>query len=122
MSSWARRRRMIGIQELAIKGSATAVRGEAIGANAETVSRDRAAYRSSHLLRWLSYARKRTVKYFLWPSLRPQVRELKSGDWLLLWRSSGAIFNHCCKSLRSDFHRAGERIIDCHNGQQPSKD
>jgi Helix-turn-helix len=40
---------------------------------------------------------------------------------LSLWRSSGEILNHGCKSLRSDFHRAGERMIDCHNGQQPGK-
>ena len=52
----------------------------------------------------------------------PEVRELKSEHWLSLWRSSGEILNHGCKSLRSDFHRAGERIIDCHNGQQPGKD
>jgi hypothetical protein len=45
-----------------------------------------------------------------------------SGYRLSLWRSSGEILNHGCKSLRSDFHRAGERIIDCHNGQQAGKD
>jgi hypothetical protein len=44
------------------------------------------------------------------------------GHWLSLWRSSGEILNHGCKSLRSDFHRAGERMIDGHNGQQPGKD
>ncbi len=50
------------------------------------------------------------------------VHHTKSGHWLSLWRSSGEILNHGCKSLRSDFHRAGERMIDCHNGQQPGKD
>ena len=45
----------------------------------------------------------------------------QSGHWLTLWRSSGEILNHGCKSLRSDFHRAGERMIDLHNGQQPGK-
>src|SRR5215510_4359238 len=52
----------------------------------------------------------------------PEVRELKSGHWLSLWRSSGEILNDGCKSLRSDFHRTSERIIDFHNDQQPGKD
>ena len=56
------------------------------------------------------------------PGRAPEVRESKSGHWLSLGRSFGEILNHGCKSLRSDFHRAGERMIDFHNGQQPGKD
>jgi hypothetical protein len=48
--------------------------------------------------------------------------ETPSEYCLSLWRSSGEILNHGCKSLRSNFHRAGERIVDCHNGQQAGKD
>src|SRR5262249_15663364 len=49
-------------------------------------------------------------------------RRLAKRALLLLWRSSGEILDHGCKSLRSDFHRTGERIIDFHNDQQPGKD
>jgi hypothetical protein len=52
----------------------------------------------------------------------PLLNEVRFTPWLSLWRSSREILNHGCKSLRSDFHRAGERMIDDHNGQQPGKD
>ena len=52
----------------------------------------------------------------------PYLIEVRFTPWLSLWRSSREILNHGCKSLRSDFHRAGERMIDDHNGQQPGKD
>jgi hypothetical protein len=54
--------------------------------------------------------------------LSPEVQELKSAHWLSLWRNFGEILNHGCKSVRSDFHRAGERMINFHNGQQAGKD
>jgi hypothetical protein len=38
-----------------------------------------------------------------------------------LWRSFGEILNYGHKSLRPDFHRAGERMINFHNGQQAGK-
>jgi hypothetical protein len=40
---------------------------------------------------------------------------------LSLWRNFGEILKHGYKSLRSDFHRAGERMINFHNGQQAGK-
>jgi hypothetical protein len=66
-----------------------------------------------------------TSKPQRWDSLKvldPEWPIREADIWLLLWRSSGEILNHGCKSLRSDFHRAGERMIDDHNGQQPGKD
>ena len=50
------------------------------------------------------------------------LNEVRFTPWLSLWRSSGEILNNGCKSLRSDLHRAGERMINFHNGQQPGKD
>jgi hypothetical protein len=47
---------------------------------------------------------------------------IENGHWLSLWRSFGEILNYGHKSLRSDFHRAGERMINFHNGQQAGKD
>ena len=66
------------------------------------------------------------IVWLLRPGLRrcdPRyLNEVRFTPWLSLWRSSRKILNHGCKSLRSDFHRAGERMIDDHNGQQPGKD
>lgn len=66
------------------------------------------------------------IVWLLRPGLRrcdPRyLNEVRFTPWLSLWRSSREILNHGCKSLRSDFHRAGERMIDDHNGQQPGKD
>ena len=50
------------------------------------------------------------------------LNEVRFTPWLSLWRSFRELLNHACKSLRSDFHRGGERMIDDHNGQQPGKD
>jgi hypothetical protein len=57
-----------------------------------------------------------------WKRQTRYLNEVRFTPWLSLWRSSREILNHGCKSLRSDFHRAGERMIDGHNGQQPGKD
>ena len=66
------------------------------------------------------------IVWLLRPGLRrcdPRyLNEVRFTPWLSLWRNSREILNHGCKSLRSDFHRAGERMIDDHNGQQPGKD